>query len=510
MSHPKSSVRRDALTGLRELFITSPSLLLPCLSQLTTLFAAQLVDHEESVRHALYLLLKYIYQTVPSQQMAPFIELTLASVKCAITHIKESIRLSGMKVVDLLLTFYPELVQNYIHQLLPFYLPLVTCYTPKTSGKVKDQESYNIVSKPGSTFSQQSSRLQVFQQLLRFLTLLTTMSQAPPIRKHIAPILDVEHELVQIRGHLSSLKKLQNYLHSSPLLALLQPGQHFPKITEATKAPTTLDETGFINRFIQMLLEYWIETIPSITLYQPTKVNKKLTNSTEIIETVLQLLCLLLEITTYNEDIDHKLTRHVTTHFLPYFPLFQEANTSRPSSVSITLNIQLSYLLVLANRHNSLSLDAVLKYLDNYVPSLPSVLTSSTQLVQCVKILTKILDNVSVESMSVILDSFYTVFVKLFILCHPMSSAKQHLLLYIDRLLTDHVISHNSLSRSLQSNFLYPCLSTLPDLLIKLPKPVNHGLFKLILRLLNRAAALKIEGVVRSLYTKLYEIYSEI
>ena len=504
-------MRRDALTGLRELFITSPSLLLPCLSQLTTLFTAQLVDHEESVRHALYLLLKCIYQTVPSQQMTPFIELTLASVKCAITHIKETIRLSGMKVVDLLLTFYPELVQNYIHQLLPFYLPLVTCYTPKTSGKIRDQESYNINNKPGSTFSRQSSRLQVFQQLLRFLTLLTTMSQAPPTRERIAPILDVEHEVVQTKRHLSSLKNLQDYFHSSPLLALLQPGQHFPKkITEATKAPTTFDETGFINQFIQVLLEYWIETIPSITLYQPTKVSKKLTYSTEIIETVLQLLCLLLEITTYNEDIDHKLTRHVTAHFLPYFPLFQEANTSRPSSVSITLNIQLSYLLVLANRRNSLSLDAVLKYLETYIPFLPSVLTNSAQLVQCVKILTKILDNVSEETMSVISDNFYTVFVKLFIVCHPISSAKQHLLLYIDRLLTDHVISCDSLPRSLQSNFLYPCLSTLPDLLIKLPKPINHGLFKLILRLLNRAAALKIEGVVRSLYTKLYEIYSEI
>lgn len=510
MSHPKSSVRRDALTGLRELFITSPSLLLPCLSQLTSLFAAQLVDHEESVRHALYILLKYIYQTVPSQQMAPFIELTLASVKCAITHIKETIRLSGMKVVDLLLTFYPELVQNYIYQLLPFYLPLVTCYTPKTSGKVRNQESYNIVSKSGSIFSRQSSRLQVFQQLLRFLTLLTTMSQAPPTREHIAPILDVEHEVVQTRGRLSSLKNLQDYLHSSSLLTLLQPGQHFPKITEATKTPITFDETGFINQFIQVLLEYWIETIPSIALYQPPKVNKKLTYSTEIIETVLQLLCLLLEITTYNEDIDHKLTRHVATHFLPYFPLFQEANTSRPSSVSITLNIQLSYLLVLANKHNLLSLDTVLKYLVTYIPCLPSLLTNSTQLVRCVKILTKILDNMSVDSMSVISDSFYTVFVKLFIACHPISSAKQHLLLYIDQLLTDRVISHDSLPRSLQSNFLYPCLSTLPDLLIKLPKPVNRTLFELILRLLNRAAALKIESVLRSLYTKLYEIYGEL
>lgn len=448
-------------------------MLLNNLSRLVIQLVPALFKQDETVHHALFLLFKHICQMAPPQIMSPYFERMLAGLTCAITHLSPSVRISGLKIMGVLLTHYPQLLQSHLNQLLPYYLPLIGSSSAK----------HNLTATTGRKMSCQASRLLILKQILYFMTLLST-SLTESTSKSNSPIVNVLEEKVCVSTDCTGTIDLHQYLTSSSLLLKLSSN------SVQSSTPIKVNETcpaGFEDQLLQALLEYWIELAPSVTIPPSAgRAKQKAVNELfELVDVLMQLICMLLEVKGHL--LGNKRHR-IVTYFLPHFPL---------PSVYGAINIQLAYLLILTE-HNSL--DPVFQYLSNNI----------SQVTQCVKIITKILNSLrscnchSSESIKL----FYDAAVKLFIGARMTSSAKQHMLLFIEQLLHRQVKFDDKQSVTFKGFFLCPCLCSLPNLLVKQVQPVNPAVLYCILEILKCSLSLKIESVEQSVITNFHNIYS--
>lgn len=507
LNHPKPSVCTDAINGIRELLMANHThLLIPNLNSLIYGLKSHLVNFDDNVRHSLYLLLKYIFQSIPSQYISPYMDILVAAVKCAITHVNQSIQIFGIRIMDLLITNYSQLLQGYTHQLLPCYLPLVSCYVTPISKTMKishqggsqfkkDCTKGSLNTAPHNSLAKQSARFLIFKQILQFLNLESKV-RAPPTVRCAPPIIDICNELVCSSGNLLShpLCIYEFFSSSNFILKLSYPSRS----CTGGSLSTRFSDIGFINQLIKLLLEYWLEVIQNLSLTQTNSKRKKrkqkaLNETFGSIEVILNSFCLILS--SFDENISFSKD-NIVIHFLPYFPL--------PPSAPISLNLQFCYLLVLTDTSNN-TLQSVTNYFSQYI----FPLIGGNIILQNVQVLEKILTKLSkCDKNSNFLIAFYGIFVKLFIATPPTSSTKRQMLLYLEQLLNQQIQSNSSFSDSFKQSFFYLCLSTLPDLLLKLPKQVDHVLLSTILKLLNQSLSLNIDPVQISFVNNFSDIYS--
>ena len=492
LNHPKPSICLDAINGIRELVssFSTHSLALN-LNLLINTLKPHLINYDQKVRHGLYLLLKYLFQNVPSKQISPYMDILIAAVKCAITHINQSIQLSGVKTIDLLIANYPSLVQGYTYQLLPCYMPLVSLYSAKSKSKGLLNTS------PNDLLVKHCSRFLIFKQILQLLTLEESNTQTTPTLVCAPPIVDVTNEVVWPTGNvLSCSLSVYEYFSSSNLLLKLS----HPLRSGYRMVSEPIVNAEFFNQLVKLLMEYWIEIIQTLSISSHVtqklstrkRKNKHTSQSLGTVDMIIQLMCLILSLSSdkelFNKDV-------ILTHFLPYFPL------AAPAKVS--LNLKFCYLLVLADSDASI-LHSVSQYFTKVVTSLHSntVMQNLSVLANIIKKLNERYKN------STCLNSLYSTFVKLFISTSAMSSAKCQMLLYLEQLLDQH-IQEQSLSDPLKQYFLYPCLGTLPLLLLNLTKPVDPLILMRILKLLNCSLSLNINEVQVSFVNNLPDTYSK-
>lgn len=172
LHHYNANVKNSALLGLRELLSGNPSLLEQHLSRLLSEVAAVFTDKDGNVRVAATRVLRFIAQSVPAEQVAPFFPLLSAHLSCAMTHIEPGIHEDAMKVLDVLLEHYPALLAARPAVLLTNFLELIS-HKQNSSGAKKTQDAkgrtWALSVNPSRTMTSQQWRLSVLSRLGRFL-----------------------------------------------------------------------------------------------------------------------------------------------------------------------------------------------------------------------------------------------------------------------------------------------------------------------------------------------------
>ena len=500
LSHPKHSVRKSAIIGLRELFQTNLELLVPSVGELIKKVSSLFADQHESVRHALYLLLKHVFQVVDQKTINPFFPLLLASIKCGLTHINSSIQTNSVKITDLLIHHYPELIKQSINSLLPLYLPLVAMKTQQSASKSKkfDIRGIYVTKQP------------ILSQLLDFMSLKSDATTTP--LSH-APLINAQEGRVWPRGDpLSPPQDLEDFYQRSFLLLDTNPSLFGTSRSFSTKMSTTTVQqddsfqgTGFEKQFIKVLLELWIEIVSESLVVAPP-MGSTHDDIYSLLTSIIQLLCLIMRYfvsTSYGKSFYHD---RFVNHFLPYYPIHQKNIQQHIPPNVFMLNVHFSQLIILmAKLVPSLDLINVNYFLISQLPQATSVL-SSHDLVKCVSVIIDIINitrHLPTQSQSLDYSCF-----QLFVSCHPASSAKNTFLKYI------HEVTHQLIRSDTRGgddvfchHFLYPCLSTLPKLLAQLTSSIDH--VKLVLQVLKLAMACQIDTVLAEFQSHLPKLYGK-
>ena len=477
-------VRRDALTGLKELSQTHPTSLQSSLDTLIRRLSTVFLDSEETVRHAAHLLLKSLLPALSVGQLAPFSGLLFTSVACGLTHINPSVQLDTLKNTSLLLVHCPSLVRENADQLLPLYLPLISRATSSSSkGKAAQ---LNVV--PESVLSMQSSLVDVFKQLLEFMSIVGEADRDDDLRPSI--VIDPCKEQVWTSlGNLPLTEpvNLLEYLSTSTLLLHLNP-RHMPPnllgrggvVSSSSKGrPLSIGRETFdvfVEQVLPILLEFWLEIVPMVAVQPPARkysrgVRRKADATCEKLQLVLDLLFVVLRLSLRRNrssgtelcwTISRDWLSSLEKHLLAYFPIRLNPNSERSSSSALALNLHLCQLMLLAHASYSSSmlgslapydgsrLEAVVGYLVPRLPKCSTAFAGSAQFADFVGGLVLSLDGVLLSPLlsrlpqEGVLTPLFSAVARLFSSCHPLSSAKHCLLAFLDELVMRNIAHPSS------------------------------------------------------------------
>ncbi|KAJ0739367.1 putative pre-rRNA-processing protein Ipi1 [Helianthus annuus] len=107
-SHHNAKVRRDALVGIRDIFLNHPSELKMHKLRVIEKLRERMSDEDKVVRETLYQLLKtVIFPACKEGNQGTFISLMMAYVFNAMTHLTIDVRLMAFKTFDLVVQHYP-------------------------------------------------------------------------------------------------------------------------------------------------------------------------------------------------------------------------------------------------------------------------------------------------------------------------------------------------------------------------------------------------------------------
>lgn len=121
-SHHNAKVRRDALMGMRDIFLKHPpELKMQRLSVIEKL-RERMTDEDKIVRETLYQLLKaVIFPACKEDNQGTFISLMMAYVFNAMTHLAFDVRLMAFKFFDLVVQHYPISFSMYAEKIIQQY-----------------------------------------------------------------------------------------------------------------------------------------------------------------------------------------------------------------------------------------------------------------------------------------------------------------------------------------------------------------------------------------------------
>ncbi|KAL4562598.1 hypothetical protein LXL04_026624 [Taraxacum kok-saghyz] len=121
-SHHNAKVRRDALIGIRDIFLKHPAELK--IHRLTVIekLRERMTDEDRVVRETLYQLLKaVIFPGCKEDNQGTFISLMMAYVFNAMTHLAFDVRLMAFKFFDLVVQHYPMSFSMYAEKIIQHY-----------------------------------------------------------------------------------------------------------------------------------------------------------------------------------------------------------------------------------------------------------------------------------------------------------------------------------------------------------------------------------------------------
>ncbi|XP_076896542.1 uncharacterized protein LOC143549537 [Bidens hawaiensis] len=121
-SHHNAKVRRDALTGIRDIFQNHPTELK--LHKLTVIekLRERMSDEDKIVRETLFQLLKaVVFPACKEDSQGTFISLMMAYVFNAMTHLSIDVRLMAFKFFDLVVQHYPLAFSMYADKIIQHY-----------------------------------------------------------------------------------------------------------------------------------------------------------------------------------------------------------------------------------------------------------------------------------------------------------------------------------------------------------------------------------------------------
>ena len=419
------------------------------------------------VRHAAHLFLKSLLPALNVSQLAPFSNLLFTAIACGLTHINPSIQLDTLKNTGLFLLHCPSLVRENAALLLPLYLPLIS----RDAASFSEGKVAQLNSAPQSILSLQSSRVEVFKQLLEFLSIVTVTAKDDGF----CPSVVIDPYKAQAWTSSDDLPltepvDLPRYLSNSTLLLHLSPKHAPPSLlgrgVVSKGCPLLIGREHFVpfaEQIVPVLLEFWLEVLPMVTV-QPVRklarIKRKGEALCEKLQLVVKLLCLVLRVSLRRDcssetghcwAVNQKQLHSMEKHLMAYFPVQLNPSLQQPSLLVLQLNLGLCQLILLAHASHSNVLDSSASYdgnrlevvIEYLVPQLPRcslAFANSAQFTDFVGSLVSSLDAVLLSRLwswvpDRILIALLSAVSQLFSACHPLSTAKHCLLVFIDELL---------------------------------------------------------------------------
>lgn len=127
LNHHNATVRKDALVGLRSLWIAYPTAVHAKMSAVIDAIGHRLADEDFDVRSTMYTLLESVAHSelLPSAVLQPFYKLLCIYLKGALSSIHHPIRMDALAFLAIFARGYPALVQCEGTQLLAALTPLL-------------------------------------------------------------------------------------------------------------------------------------------------------------------------------------------------------------------------------------------------------------------------------------------------------------------------------------------------------------------------------------------------
>lgn len=170
MHHYNSGVKHGALVGLREILITHPSLIDTHISNIMSEVTAVFTDKDPMVRSATISVLQHLAPMISQERIAPFFPLVSAHLSSAMTHIMLGIQEDSLKILDILLEEYPDLLIDRSSMLLNNFLELIS--HQQNSKEIKNTDkvpSWTLSVNPNRKITSQKWRISVLGRLKKFL-----------------------------------------------------------------------------------------------------------------------------------------------------------------------------------------------------------------------------------------------------------------------------------------------------------------------------------------------------
>ncbi|XP_051872811.1 testis-expressed protein 10 homolog isoform X3 [Pristis pectinata] len=333
LHHYSSGIKQSALNGLKDLVSQHPSVIASHLSNILSDLAALFTDKDSTVRSVAIQLLHFLAPKISSDQMAPFFPLVSAHLSSAMTHILEGIQEDALKILDILLEHYPELLTDCCSILLKNFLELIShqrlSKELKTGGKMN---SWMLSVNPNRRITSQLWRLNVLSRLRKFLQAVVEGSNQS-VESEATFESDIrtgsEHVTtlqVNWENYATGQQHIQLYEHSGSQPTTVIPFRLRPSHGAEEGLSSMENLKGFIQILVPLLLECWVEASPAQlagptpgSLLEPEALQLKLQ-----VLSIIQLLWKLIKHHDETEKLEFWLRNHYLCdfkdHFIRHFP----------------------------------------------------------------------------------------------------------------------------------------------------------------------------------------------
>ncbi|GAC99791.1 hypothetical protein PHSY_007394 [Pseudozyma hubeiensis SY62] len=121
LRHYSAGVRRDAVSGIKEILTLHPSLMLTDAAPLVPELSRCVGDDDAAVRKQLHALLLWMLPQIPAQLLGPYHNTLLLFTTSALSHIYPEVRLDAIKILDVCLDALPHIAtvgwENAVHKM---------------------------------------------------------------------------------------------------------------------------------------------------------------------------------------------------------------------------------------------------------------------------------------------------------------------------------------------------------------------------------------------------------
>ncbi|XP_069814665.1 testis-expressed protein 10 [Dendropsophus ebraccatus] len=333
MHHYNAGVKHDALVGLREILSTHPSVIDTHISVIMSEVAALFSDKDPMVRSAAISVLQNLAPMVSQEKIAPFFPLVSAHLSTAMTHIMIGIQEDSLKILDILLVAYPDLLIDRSSMLVNNFLELIS--HQKSSKETKSTEKpsmWTLSVNPNRKITSQKWRINVLSRLKKFLQALV---------KRASKRFPNEEALQDKTEKAVSLNKKRDvswaaHANGKQCINLYECGERRSSfcLRMVTDKGTNTEECfsssynlkEFIQAVVPILIECWVEEAPENTI---GNINEKFLEPVahHLLQQVLSIIFLLWKLSELQDD-PHKMDgwlrksylKDFKHHFMKHFP----------------------------------------------------------------------------------------------------------------------------------------------------------------------------------------------
>ncbi|XP_053373639.1 testis-expressed protein 10 homolog [Mercenaria mercenaria] len=258
--HYSTSVRVEAVNGLKELITTNPELVHSHLSDILERVAELLTDKDSIVRQGAIRVFKFMLPLVSEKHISPFFSLLCAHLCCAMTHIYDDIQVGSLAVLDLLLENYPRLMIYKSSQVLSNFIEQIS----RQQGQGQSKRS--LSTNPNSATSSVKWRSSVLNRLQKFLSAILKFQGASTEGTCVSDDLEMSatsNDVTFTPDEVMSVQTFPAYIRNQWVMPGFVVSSSISKDADGKADILNGKFPEFAATLMPLMLECWVESAPS-------------------------------------------------------------------------------------------------------------------------------------------------------------------------------------------------------------------------------------------------------